>query len=136
MRVLSIQEPYACLIKEKIKYIETRSWKTNYRGELYIHASKKPLTKNQLDDYQEILALLKNTNFDYGCIIAKCQLVDCICMDEPFIQEVSKNNNQFITGGYPFGRYAWIIEDIEELTTPIPAKGNLGIWHFKEALSL
>jgi len=57
-------------------------------------------------------------------------------MDEPFIQEVSKNYNRFITGGYSFGRYAWIIEDIEELPTPIPAKGNLGIWHFKEALSL
>ena len=48
-------------------------------------------------------------------------------MDEPFIQEVSKNYNQFITGGYSFGRYAWIIEDIEELTTPIFAKENLGI---------
>jgi len=34
--------------------------------------------------------IVVNSNFDYGCIIAKCQLVDCICMDKPFIQEVSK----------------------------------------------
>ena len=39
MKVLSIVEPYATLIKENKKIIETRSWKTNYRGELYIHAS-------------------------------------------------------------------------------------------------
>ena len=32
MRVISIKEPYASLIKDKKKFIETRSWKTNYRG--------------------------------------------------------------------------------------------------------
>ena len=39
MKVLSLTEPFATLIYEKKKLIETRSWKTNYRGELYIHAS-------------------------------------------------------------------------------------------------
>lgn len=37
MKVLSLTEPYATLIKERKKKIETRSWKTPYRGELYIH---------------------------------------------------------------------------------------------------
>ena len=40
MRVVSIREPYATLIKNKIKYIETRSWNTHYRGEIYIHSCK------------------------------------------------------------------------------------------------
>ena len=35
MKVLSIIEPWATLIASKQKYIETRSWKTSYRGELY-----------------------------------------------------------------------------------------------------
>ena len=39
MKVLSLTEPYATLIKKGIKTIETRSWKTNYRGKLFIHAS-------------------------------------------------------------------------------------------------
>ena len=39
-------EPWGSLIKEKVKYIETRSWKTNYRGELYIHTSLKKIPKN------------------------------------------------------------------------------------------
>ena len=38
VKVLSIKEPYATLICNKKKSIETRSYKTNYRGELYIHA--------------------------------------------------------------------------------------------------
>ena len=39
MKVLSLTEPYATLIKKGVKTIETRSWKTNDRGKLYIHAS-------------------------------------------------------------------------------------------------
>lgn len=33
MKVLILIEPYATLIKKK--FVETRSWKTEYRGELY-----------------------------------------------------------------------------------------------------
>ncbi len=49
MKVLTIKEPFATLIYKKVKFIETRSWKTSYRGELYIHASlstNKMLKKN------------------------------------------------------------------------------------------
>lgn len=45
MKVLSLTEPYATLIKNGIKTIETRSWKTNYRGKLYIHASSTKIPK-------------------------------------------------------------------------------------------
>ena len=40
MKVISLQEPYGTLILKGHKKIETRSWKTSYRGELYIHTSK------------------------------------------------------------------------------------------------
>lgn len=39
MKVLSIKKLFASLIKNNKKYFETRSWKTNYRGKLYLHAS-------------------------------------------------------------------------------------------------
>ena len=45
MKVISLLEPWASLVKEEVKTIETRSWQTKYRGELYIHASKRKLTK-------------------------------------------------------------------------------------------
>ena len=58
MKVLSIKEPYATLIKNGIKKIETRSYKTNYRGELYIHASLK--MHDNYQDNKELLSLIKN----------------------------------------------------------------------------
>jgi hypothetical protein len=130
MKVISLLEPWASLIKEKRKYIETRSWKTNYRGCLYIHASKKEVSKKDLLKYSEQLNLLNDINFKYGYIIAKCKLIDCILMDEKFINKIKKNHNEYICGGYNIGRYAWILEDIEEIE-PIQTKGQLGIWNYK-----
>ena len=54
MKVLSLTEPYAALIKERKKKIETRSWKTSYRGELYIHASKTHIPKEWKDKIKEV----------------------------------------------------------------------------------
>ncbi len=130
MKVISLLEPWASLIKEKVKYIETRSWKTNYRGELYICTSRKKLTAADFINYKEQLDLLKDTNFKYGYIIAKCKLIDCKIMTEELIQEVKKNHNEYISGDYKIGRYAWILEGVEEINIPIKAKGQLGLWNY------
>lgn len=132
MKVLSLLEPWASLVKEKVKYIETRSWQTNYRGELYIHASKKKLTKKNLIEYKEQLDLLNDTNFQYGYIIAKCNLVECKYMNQKLIEEVKKNHKEYISGNYNIGRYAWILSNIEVLENPIKAKGQLGIWNYEK----
>lgn len=132
MKVISLLEPWASLIKEKVKHIETRSWKTNYRGELYIHASKRKLTKNNYIDYKEQLGLLNDIDFKYGYIIAKCKLVDCKLMTDELIKEVKQNHSEYISGVYKVGRYAWILENIEMLEVPIHANGQLGIWNYEE----
>jgi hypothetical protein len=40
MKALSLWQPWATLIALKKKQIETRSWRTTYRGPLAIHAAK------------------------------------------------------------------------------------------------
>ena len=42
MKALSIKEPYASKILNEEKTIETRIWKTSYRGDILLCASKKP----------------------------------------------------------------------------------------------
>ena len=131
MKVLSIKEPFATLIKNQKKYIETRSWKTNYRGEIYIHAS---LTKigSSINERIELIKLIGNDAMNYGNIICKCQLVDCIEMTEEYINKIKNEEPQeFICGNYAQGRYAWILKDIEPLANSIPAKGQLGIWNYE-----
>lgn len=130
MKVLTIKEPFATLIKTKVKYIETRSWKTNYRGELYIQAGIAKITKD-IFDRKELVELYKDKEMGYGNIICKCNLVDCVYMTKEFIDnEKEKNYENFIAGNYKEGRYAWVLEDVVEIE-PIPVKGQLGIWNYK-----
>ena len=130
MKVLTIKEPFATLIKTKVKYIETRSWKTNYRGELYIQAGIAKITKD-IFDRKELVELYKDKEMGYGNIICKCNLVDCVYMTKEFIDnEKEKNYENFIAGNYKEGRYAWVLKDVVEIE-PIPVKGQLGIWNYK-----
>ena len=130
MRVLTLDEPWATLIKNKKKYIETRSWKTNYRRELYIHAGKKIIdkaTKSRLD----LMNLVKDDKMNYSKIVCKCELVDCIYMTEEYIKKIkTEEPQQFICGEYAVGRYAWILTNIEPIENDKLVSGKLGIWNY------
>ncbi len=129
MKVLTIKEPFATLIKNKVKYIETRSWKTNYRGEIYIHAGLSKISK-EVKERPGLSKLYNESELSYGYIICKCDLVDCIYMTEEYIKKAKEENlNNFIAGHYEIGRYAWVLNNIE-IIKPIKAKGQLGIWNY------
>jgi hypothetical protein len=155
MKALSLLQPWASLIAFGEKKIETRSWKTSYRGELYIHSSAKfPLDCRDIcRSYPFWQALEKRQinigttsrgltiDLPTGVIIAKCNLIDCkriISFENKHtfggvatLEDGSEvRADETFYGDYTPGRYAWILEDIEKLQNPIPAKGKLSIWEF------
>lgn len=95
MKVLSLTEPYATLIRNGIKTIETRSWKTSYRGKLYIHASSTKMPKTYKEN-QELMSLVDINNLNYGNIICSCDLVDCVEMTDNFINDIKKKKKMNI----------------------------------------
>ena len=126
MKVLSIKEPFDTLIKDGVKIYEKRSWKTNYRGEIYIHASL-PLSKSErVESANKYL----KSEIKPGFILCKCELVDCIPMTDEFIKYINKETSEYDYGLYSEGRYAWKLRVLEVLEKPIPAKGKLGIWNY------
>lgn len=127
MKVLSIKEPFATLIKDGVKKYETRSWKTNYRGEIYIHASIGLSTSLNKEKGMSYL----KSDINSGYILCRCNLVDCILMDEDFINYIETETTEKDYGDYRLGRYAWELEVLEVLETPILAKGRLGIWNYE-----
>lgn len=58
-KIITIKEPWASKILNGEKTIETRTWKTKYRGKVVLHASKNP--KSEIS----------------GMIFAVADLVDC-----------------------------------------------------------
>ena len=100
-KALSIKEPYSTLILKGKKTIETRTWKTNYRGELLLCASKKPASAIS------------------GCAFAVAKLSNCLPMqeiDEKLACCEIYNN-----------AYSWFLKDIQAIK-PIPVKGKLGLF--------
>lgn len=56
MNALSIRQPWAWLIVNGHKDIENRSWKTSFRGKIYVHAGKG-MTR---DEYATALAVAQD----------------------------------------------------------------------------
>lgn len=136
MKAISLIEPYATLIKNNQKKIETRSWKTTYRGELLIHASKAK-TPKEWQNNKELMNLLDAPISSYGQIICKCKLVDCIKMTKEYIDKIKVEKPiEYLCGIYKEGRYAWVLEDIKPITPSLYAKGNLNIWEWSKEKQL
>lgn len=45
---ISVQQPWATLLVNGIKKVESRSWTTSHRGRLWIAACKRPATSDDL----------------------------------------------------------------------------------------
>lgn len=118
MKVLTIREPYVSPIAKGLKHYETRSWKTNYRGEIFIHTAKARLPS--IKGHESIMPL--------GCIVLKANLTDCIEMTERFIKDLDETERSL--GFYEVGRFAWKLEDVE-LIDPVKVNGKLGIWNYE-----
>ncbi|MEK3796350.1 ASCH domain-containing protein [Paenibacillus sp. FSL R7-0204] len=133
MKVLTIRQPWATLIALGEKQIETRSWRTAYRGELAIHAGmqvNKAICRTE--PYQSLLARHGYTadNLPTGRIIAVSRLVDCCEVTPELVQQGWPGGNEYVFGNYAEGRYAWKLEEVVPLVHPIPAKGRLGFWEY------
>lgn len=125
MKALTIREPWASLIINGYKEYEFRSWKTNYRGKILIHAGLK------VDD--KILKKFKNYNIECqkGVIIGEAQLVDCILVDRKFKRKLKKIDPVVYGKSNYDETYAWKLENIKKYDEVIYATGQLGLWNYK-----
>ena len=160
MKAITIVEPWASLIAIGAKRIETRSWPTDYRGRVAIHASKK-LTMDELEtalDYEPIADALAqghahgasvaiwqgyaerqagrvNTAFAHtrGNVIATATLAGCFRFTEATVAKIIERfgHNEIRFGDFTEGRYGFYLTDVIRLPVPIPATGALGLWEWE-----
>lgn len=125
MKALAIKQPWASLIINNYKKYEFRSWKTNYRGKILIHAGMS-LEKDMIDRF-------KNYNLDYilGAIIGEAELVDCILVDENFNKELRDIDPIVYGRSNHTETYAWKLVNIKKYDKPIYIKGKLGLWNYE-----
>lgn len=145
MKVLSLTQPWATLVAIGAKRFETRSWATNHRGPLAIHAAKGfPRDCKELcfdEPFAEALAeagVRKVAQLPLGQIIAICDLQGCYRMGSLLVPSTDvlcrmagvALSPELEFGDFSEGRYAWRLENARKLDEPIPAKGSLGLWEY------
>ena len=127
MKAITIKQPWATLISEGIKEYEFRTWNTNYRGKILIHAG--------LSTDKEALIDMENYNLEYinGYILAEADIEDVIKVDKAF-REYLKEKNYIVYKNIidsNFNGYAFKLTNIKKIT-PIPAKGQLSLWNYEK----
>lgn len=137
MKAITVLQPWAWLLATGKKRCETRSWKTNYRGEILIHAGKQNLTLCMKRETIFEARYMKQTGvFDIdlatGAIIGKADLVNCVRIDEAIHRLVREQHiEEDAFGNFSPGRYAWVMENPVLFDTPIPARGRQGLWNWE-----
>ena len=126
MKTLTIKQPFATLIVEGLKEYEFRTWKTNYRGEILIHAGKA-VDKKAMKKY-EYLGL----EYPKGCIIGKATITDCIKIDDNARKKLKEKNSIIysnIIDNKDWNGYGFKLENVEKLEN-IEVCGKLSFWEF------
>jgi len=113
---LTVYPHWAWAIIDGRKRFENRTWSTNYRGKLWIHASgvDRPIP----EDAAHLFAG-RPLAFVSGAIVGSVELVDVCPSGSPCV------------AGDPWvsGPLVWVLANPRQLRRPLRVSGNTRLWH-------
>ena len=122
LKVLTLRQPWATLVAEGIKKYEFRSWKTNYRGKVLIHAGTG-IDKEDMKKYENM-----NLKFPSRRIIAIVEIEDCLELDEQLNKKIITEKNVAYGNKIRTG-YAWKLKNVKKINYGKDVNGQLGLWN-------
>lgn len=127
IKALTLHQPWASLMAQEIKTIETRSWSTDYRGLLAIHAGKK-VNRNMANEAHR-RGDLPGRDVVRGAVVCIVQL-EAVRETRHLLndQGVYLTEAENFYGDFSLGRYAWVTKMVYRIRSPIPAQGHQGLW--------
>ena len=110
MRALTIRQPWSSLIVAGIKDVENRSWRTNHRGPLLIHAG----TGRDPVEGWRVKEVARLADIPRGTLIGLVDVVGCV-------------NDSPSRWARP-AQWHWELANARPLRRPIPLRGRLGLF--------
>ncbi|GAA0976017.1 ASCH domain-containing protein [Nocardiopsis tropica] len=119
LRALSVRHPWAWAILHAGKDIENRTWRTDHRGPLVIHAGSAtaPGARQRL----AAMGITVPGNLVPGAIVGVVDVVDCV-------------RDHSSTWAVP-DHWHWVLTNPRPLAEPIVCKGALSLWRVPEEIT-
>jgi hypothetical protein len=125
-KALSLKQPYAWLIANGYLLVDDRTWGTQYRGPILIHASK-----GLYEQYYEFIKsntdipLPSKDKLEYGGVVGMAKLVLC-CQPGDLPAGISRQQRAHF-GGVHQEYFGFLFEQATPLAL-MPCPGKLGIF--------
>ena len=121
---LSLTQPWASLVIDGRKHVETRSWKTRYRGPLAIHATREA-------DHSACIEFgYDPATIPLRAVLGTARLVDCVQFLALFPPAGRFGAEEMKYGDFSPGRFGFVLESACKFAKPLPARGSFGLWEW------
>lgn len=127
MKAISLWQPWASAMMRGAKRYETRSWSTEYRGDLVICSAKRKPSLEECGDKETYDVAMREP---YGCALCVVNLFDCRGV-EWVVSNIGLSHAERELGDYTpgVGRYAWLTRNLRPLKKPVPVFGRQQLWN-------
>uniref|UniRef100_A0A8C2Y590 Activating signal cointegrator 1 n=1 Tax=Coturnix japonica TaxID=93934 RepID=A0A8C2Y590_COTJA len=124
---LSMHQPWASLLIRGIKRVEGRTWYSSHRGRLWIAATAKRPSPQEISELENTYRMLlrKDVEFpsDYpsGCLLGCVDITDCLSQEqfnEQYPDLIQESGSPFV----------FICTNPQEMVVKFPIKGKPKIW--------
>lgn len=125
-KCLSLTIPWSGFVAVGAKRVETRGYKTSYRGPVAIHAATRlPLWARELWEQPPQTALMTR----YGLVLDEMPrgvvicVVDLIAVESTEAAYRTLSDQEIALGDYSVGRAAWYLARPRPVVPPMPVRG-------------
>lgn len=140
MKTLSLHQPWASAIALGLKRIETRGWRTSYRGPIAIHAALAceqdaaiyPDVAAAWERFRAELDLSRFASHTWregvpaalpaGAFVAIADLAGIVATEE-----IHPGPEEARFGNYAPQRFAWVLSHVLPVLPPVPERGHQGL---------
>jgi hypothetical protein len=136
LKTISLLQPWATCVAIGLKTYDTRSWSTDYRGPLLIHASQK-LTEEGRALYAKIENVLgphpglpPYEELPFGAILCEVRLENVQAF-QAVLGSSEITVLERALGDYSAGRFAWKMSLVQKYIPELPVKGHPGLWEYR-----
>ncbi len=141
MKALSLWQPWASLIVEGHKRIETRGWPASKHviGQRIAIAATKTVQRAGRETFNSDVfqrhyretGLPHLSELPHAAVLGTAVLAACEPIDQEVVNRITPA--EFFFGHYAIGRWAWHLEQIERFD-PIPVRGAQGLWEWRNGV--